>query len=146
MPVGQVAAAAALPLVGIRAELTGGTVSDAVLTVLAALVLMRGIRSIERTDAVAPFVVAVSAAGLLLVAARGDDVVAPAAAALVGAAGAMAASTWPPALVRIGTIGPTALGAGLTAVAVELSTRRSSAPRSALVPAFCLVCWPWPPW
>ena len=122
---------------GIRTELTGGPLSDAVLTVLLVLVLMRGVRSLERTDAVAPLVVALSAVGLMAVALRGDDVVAPAAAALVGAAGAMAATTWPPALVRIGTIGPTVLGAGLAAVAIELSPD-VTAPRSALVPLFCL--------
>ena len=66
-----------------------------------------------------------------------DDPVAPAAAALVGACGAMVANTWPPAIVRIGTIGPTALGAALTAVAIELDPG-IAAPRSTLVPACCL--------
>jgi UDP-N-acetylmuramyl pentapeptide phosphotransferase/UDP-N-acetylglucosamine-1-phosphate transferase len=135
---GRLAAAAAVPAVGIRAGLTGGVVADAVVTALIALALIRGVRSIDRSDAVAPLVAAVGAAGLLLVAVRGDDVVAPVAAALVGVGGAMAANTWPPALARIGTIGPTALGAALAAVAIELSPD-VAAPRSALVPLFCVV-------
>ena len=134
---GRLAAAAAVPLVGVRAVLTGNEALDAVGTALIALILMAGVRSIERTDATAPLVAGISSAGLLIVAVLADDPVAPAAAALVGACGAMVANTWPPAIVRIGTIGPTALGAALTAVAIELNPGIAS-PRSALVPACCL--------
>ena len=134
---GRLAAAAAVPLVGVRAVLTGNEALDAIGTALIALVLMAGVRSIERTDATAPLVAGISSAGLLVVAVLADDPVAPAAAALVGACGAMVANTWPPAIVRIGTIGPTALGAALTAVAIELDPGIAS-PRSVLVPVCCL--------
>ena len=134
---GRLAAAAAVPLVGVRAALTGNEALDAIGTALIALILMAGVRSIERTDATAPLVAAISSAGLLVVAVLADDPVAPAAAALVGACGAMVANTWPPAIVRIGTIGPTVLGAALTAVAIELDPGIAS-PRSILVPACCL--------
>lgn len=135
---GRVAAAATLPAVGIRAELTGGPAVDAVFTALVALVLMAGVRAIERTDATGPLVAGISALGLLLIAVRADDPVAPVAAALLGVCGAMVANTWPPAIVRIGTIGPTALGAALAAVAVELEPE-VAAPRSMLVPLFSLL-------
>ena len=47
------------------------------------------------------------------------------------AAARWSANTWPPALVRIGTIGPTVLGAALTAVAIELDPGRVGAPQRA---------------
>ena len=80
---GRVGAAAALPALGVRAHLTGGGTTDAVITAGLALVLMAGIRSIERTDGTAPVVVGVAAAGFLAVAMGIDDPVAPVAAALV---------------------------------------------------------------
>ena len=135
---GRVAAAAALPFMGVRAHLTGGAVTDALVTALLALVLMAGVRSIEHSDGTAPVVTGLVALGFLLVAVRIEDPVAPLAAALVGGCAAMAANTWPPAVVRIGAIGPTVLGAAMAAIAVAVQPE-IAAPRTMLVPVLALL-------
>lgn len=134
---GWLGAAVALPVFGVRAGLTGGTATDAIITVLLALAVMRGLRSIERSDGTVVVVAAIAAGGFLMVTVRAGDPVAPAAAAVLGAAVMLAAHSWPPAIVRLGTIGPTALGAALTAVAVAVRPA-VSAPDSIAVPALVL--------
>ena len=137
---GRLAAALVVPALGVRAELTGTTAIDVLLTALAVLAIIVGLDSIEQSDGVSPAVAAVAALGLLAVAVRVDDPAAPLLAALVGAGAGTVAHAWPPAAVRIGRIGPIVAGTALAAAAIEVSPE-VTAPRSALVPvlALCLV-------
>lgn len=134
---GRLLAAAAVPGVGLRAELTGGQVVDAVLTALLVLALIQALRSIERSDGTMPAVVAIGAMAFVAIAVTNDDPMAPAAAALVGTCLAVVAHAWPPAAVRLGAVGPTVLGAALGATAIGLAPT-VSAPRSMLVPLLAL--------
>lgn len=138
VPLGRVAVAAVLPLAGVRAGVTGSTAMDGVATAAGALALIYGLRSMARTDGTAALVAAASATGLCVIAAQAGDLTTPAAAALVGVSLAAAAHTWPPAIVRLGEVGPTVLGAGLAAVAVEITPRVGGA-GSALVPVLALL-------
>lgn len=134
---GRVGAAIALPASGVQAGLTGGTTTDAFVTAVLALAVMRGLRSIERSDGASLFVAAIAAGAFLMISVRAGDPAAPAAAAVLGAAAMLAALSWRPANLQLGAIGPTALGASLTAVAVALQPA-VSAPRSTVVPALVL--------
>ncbi|MGK2949780.1 MAG: hypothetical protein ACSLFP_14510, partial [Acidimicrobiales bacterium] len=135
--VGQVLAAVTLPVFGISAELTGTAGADAALTAVGVLVLVRGLRSVERADGASLVLVGPAAAAFLVVTERADDL-APVAAALVGASLGLLAHAWPPATVRIGAVGPTVLAVPLAAVAIELSPD-VTAPRSLLVPVLALL-------
>jgi len=137
VPAGRLAVAVAVPLAGVRAEVTGSVVVDTVFTALAVAALSTGLRSVERSDGTVPMLVAIAATPLLAVADRAGEPVAPVAAAVLGASLALAAHAWPPAAVRIGTMGPTILGAALAAVAIELDPG-IPAPRALAVPVLAL--------
>jgi UDP-N-acetylmuramyl pentapeptide phosphotransferase/UDP-N-acetylglucosamine-1-phosphate transferase len=136
--IGRLATAAAVPVLGIRAALTGSDAVDAAITAVGALLVIVGLRRAERIDGLLPLLVTLAAAPLLVVAVRGGDTTAPALAALVGAALAALSYTWPPAAVRLGEIGPTVAGGALAAAAIALSPD-VSAPRSMVVPLLALL-------
>jgi UDP-N-acetylmuramyl pentapeptide phosphotransferase/UDP-N-acetylglucosamine-1-phosphate transferase len=133
VPAGWGAVALAVPLCGVRAELTGTPALDVVLTAIGVLALIAGLDAVDHSDGVAPLVAGVAATGLLAVAVDAHDPVAVLAAAVVGACVGVAGHSWPPAAVRLGAIGPMALGGalGIVGVAVRPSV---PAPRSAVVP------------
>jgi UDP-N-acetylmuramyl pentapeptide phosphotransferase/UDP-N-acetylglucosamine-1-phosphate transferase len=138
VPLGEAAVAAVVPIAGVRAEVTGGAVADGVTTALLVLLLIRSLRAVQRTDAAVLVLVVPAVAVFLLIAVRTADPLAGVAAALLGGTVALTASTWPPATVRLGAIGPTVIGAVLATVAIDLSPD-VSAPQSLLVPVLALL-------
>jgi UDP-N-acetylmuramyl pentapeptide phosphotransferase/UDP-N-acetylglucosamine-1-phosphate transferase len=134
---GRLAVALVVPLVGVRAELTGSVAVDTVLTALGVLAVSTGLRSVERSDASVPLLGGIAAAPLLAIGVRVDDPITPVAAALLGATLAMVAHTWPPTVVRLGTIGPTVIGATLAVVAIRLDPGIPS-PSAEAVPLLAL--------
>jgi UDP-N-acetylmuramyl pentapeptide phosphotransferase/UDP-N-acetylglucosamine-1-phosphate transferase len=135
VPAGWVAVALAVPLCGLRTDLTGTAWLDGLFTAVGVLALIAGLDAVDHTDATAPTVAGVAAAGLLAVAIDAHDPVVVLAGALAGACLGVMAHAWPPAAVRVGVIGPMVLGGvlGVVAVAVHPSV---GPPRSTLVLVF----------
>jgi UDP-N-acetylmuramyl pentapeptide phosphotransferase/UDP-N-acetylglucosamine-1-phosphate transferase len=127
------AVGAILPVAGLRAELTGSTAMDAVATLLVAAAATVGLRSIERSDGTAPLLVGAASVGFLFVAVVAEHPIAPLAGALGASTVAIVGLALPPATVRLGKIGPLALGPALASVAVGIEPE-IAAPASVLVP------------
>ena len=137
VPAGWLATAVAVPVLGVRAELTGTTWFDVVVTAVCVLAVTAGLDAVDHSDATASVVAAVAAGGLLAITADGPTALAPLAGVLAGATVALVAHGWPPAAVRMGAIGPMVLGPGLAVVAID-SELPLAAPRSTLVPILVL--------
>lgn len=113
---GRVATALAVPLAGARADLTGVTSTDVLLTAAGALVLIGGLASLDRTDGTMPLVAGITGAGLLVAAVGLSEApVASVAAGVAGAGLALAGQALPPGRILAGRTGPGVFGAVLAA-------------------------------
>ena len=130
--------AAAVPLAGIDADLTGSAAVDAVLLGALALLVIGGLAVLEPTDGAAPAVTSAAAVGLLVIAVGVDDPAAPVAAAVAGAALGLLVHTAAPAALRLGRSGPGTLGTALVAAAFGIEPA-VAAPAATLVPALVLL-------
>lgn len=134
----QLLAAGAALAVGVRVNITGNDVIDAVATIVWIVAMTNAVNFLDNMDGLAGGLAAVAAASaFVLASAAGQYVVATAASALVGACLGFLLYNRPPAKIYMGDGGSLFLGF-LLAIVVNQVDPAQAPPRSWIVPALLL--------